>query len=124
MIPEFVGRLPVVGTVNQLETEALIEILTEPRNALIKQYQRIFGFDDVELKFTDEALTAVAEQALERGTGARGLRAILEEVLLGTMYELPSDNQIAEVVIEADCVIGQMDPTIIERNASNKRAAS
>jgi len=124
LIPEFVGRLPVVGTVNQLETEALIEILTEPRNALIKQYQRIFGFEDVELKFTDEALTAVAEQALERGTGARGLRAILEEVLLGTMYELPSDNQIAEVVIEADCVIGQTDPTIIERNASNKRAAS
>jgi len=124
LIPEFVGRLPVVGTVNQLETEALIEILTEPRNALIKQYQRIFGFEDVELKFTDEALTAVAEQALERGTGARGLRAILEEVLLGTMYELPSDNQIAEVVIEADCVIGRTDPTIIERNASNKRAAS
>ena len=124
LIPEFVGRLPVVGTVNQLETEALIEILTEPRNALIKQYQRIFGFEDVELKFTDEALTAVAEQAQERGTGARGLRAILEEVLLGTMYELPSDNQIAEVVIEADCVIGKTDPTIIERNASNKRAAS
>ena len=124
LIPEFVGRLPVVGTVNQLETEALIEILTEPRNALIKQYQRIFGFEDVELKFTDEALTAVAEQALERKTGARGLRAILEEVLLGTMYELPSDNQIAEVVIEADCVIGRTDPTIIERNASNKRAAS
>jgi len=124
LIPEFVGRLPVVGTVNQLETEALIEILTEPRNALIKQYQRIFGFEDVELKFTDEALTAVAEQALERGTGARGLRAILEEVLLGTMYELPSDNQIAEVVIEADCVVGRTDPTIIERNASNKRAAS
>lgn len=124
LIPEFVGRLPVVGTVNQLETQALIEILTEPRNALIKQYQRIFGFEDVELKFTDEALTAVAEQALERGTGARGLRAILEEVLLGTMYELPSDNQIAEVVIEADCVIGRTDPTIIERNASNKRAAS
>ena len=124
LIPEFVGRLPVVGTVNQLETEALIEILTEPRNALIKQYQRIFGFEDVELKFTDEALTAVAEQALERGTGARGLRAILEEVLLGTMYELPSDNQIAEVLIEADCVLGQTDPTIIERNASNKRAAS
>jgi len=124
LIPEFVGRLPVVGTVNQLETEALIEILTEPRNALIKQYQRIFGFEDVELKFTDEALTAVAEQALERGTGARGLRAILEEVLLGTMYELPSDNQIAEVVIEADCVFGRTDPTIIERNASNKRAAS
>ena len=124
LIPEFVGRLPVVGTVNQLETEALIEILTEPRNALIKQYQRIFGFEDVELKFTDEALTAVAEQALERGTGARGLRAILEEVLLGTMYELPSDNQVAEVLIEADCVLGQTDPTIIERNASNKRAAS
>ena len=124
LIPEFVGRLPVVGTVNQLGTEALIEILTEPRNALIKQYQRIFGFEDVELKFTDEALNAVAEQALERGTGARGLRAILEEVLLGTMYELPSDNQIAEVVIEEECVLGRTEPTIVERSASNKRAAS
>lgn len=124
LIPEFVGRLPVVGTVNQLGVEALVEILTEPRNALIKQYQRIFGFEDVELKFTEDALNAVAEQALDRGTGARGLRAILEEVLLGTMYELPSDNKIAEVVIEEDCVLGRIDPTVIERNSSNKRAAS
>jgi len=124
LIPEFVGRLPVVGTVNQLGVEALVEILTEPRNALIKQYQRIFGFEDVELKFTEDALNAVAEQALDRGTGARGLRAILEEVLLGTMYELPSDNKIAEVVIEEDCVLGRVDPTVIERNSSNKRAAS
>ncbi|HJP16965.1 MAG TPA: ATP-dependent Clp protease ATP-binding subunit ClpX [Acidimicrobiales bacterium] len=124
LIPEFVGRLPVVGTVNQLGIEALVEILTEPRNALVKQYQRIFGFEDVELKFTEDALNAVAEQALERGTGARGLRAILEEVLLGTMYELPSDNQIAEVVIEAECVVGRIEPTIVERSASDKRAAS
>ncbi|CAI8292093.1 MAG: ATP-dependent Clp protease ATP-binding subunit ClpX [Acidimicrobiales bacterium AG-410-I20] len=124
LIPEFVGRLPVVGTVNQLDEEALVEILTEPRNALIKQYQRIFGFEDVELKFTEDALNAVAKQALDRGTGARGLRAILEEVLLGTMYELPSDNKIAEVVIEEDCVIGRTDPTVIERDSSNKRAAS
>ena len=124
LIPEFVGRLPVVGTVNQLGIEALVEILTEPRNALVKQYQRIFGFEDVELKFTEDALNAVAEQALERGTGARGLRAILEEVLLGTMYELPSENQIAEVVIEAECVVGRIEPTIVERSASDKRAAS
>ena len=124
LIPEFVGRLPVVGTVNQLGIEALVEILTEPRNALVKQYQRIFGFEDVELKFTEDALNAVAEQALERGTGARGLRAILEEVLLGTMYELPSDNQIAEVVIEAECVVGRIEPTIVERSASDKRAAA
>jgi len=124
LIPEFVGRLPVVGSVNQLGEEALVEILTEPRNALIKQYQRIFGFEDVELKFTEDALNAVAKQALDRGTGARGLRAILEEVLLGTMYELPSDNKIAEVVIEEDCVIGRTDPTVIERDSSSKRAAS
>ena len=89
LIPEFIGRLPVVGAVSNLDAEALVEILVEPRNALIRQYSRMFEFEDVELEFTDDALEAVAEQALLRGTGARGLRAILEEVLLDVMYELP-----------------------------------
>jgi ATP-dependent Clp protease ATP-binding subunit ClpX len=124
LIPEFIGRLPVVGTVNQLETDALIKILTEPRNALVKQYQRIFAFEDVTLTFTEEALTAIAEQALERGTGARGLRSILEEVLLGTMYELPGGSDIEEVVVDADCVAERTAPTLISRGSSPKRAAS
>ena len=124
LIPEFIGRLPVVGTVNQLETDALIKILTEPRNALVKQYQRIFAFEDVTLTFTDEALTAIAEQALERGTGARGLRSILEEVLLGTMYELPGGSDVEEVVVDADCVAERTAPTLISRGSSPKRAAS
>ncbi|MDE0927141.1 MAG: ATP-dependent Clp protease ATP-binding subunit ClpX [Acidimicrobiales bacterium] len=124
LIPEFIGRLPVVGTVNQLETDALIKILTEPRNALVKQYQRIFAFEDVTLTFTDEALTTIAEQALERGTGARGLRSILEEVLLGTMYELPGGSDVEEVVVDADCVAERTAPTLISRGSSPKRAAS
>ena len=114
----------MVGTVNQLETDALIKILTEPRNALVKQYQRIFAFEDVTLTFTEEALTAIAEQALERGTGARGLRSILEEVLLGTMYELPGGSDIEEVVVDADCVAERTAPTLISRGSSPKRAAS
>ena len=124
LIPKFIARLPVIGTVNQLETDALIKILTEPRNALVKQYQRIFAFEDVTLTFTDEALLAVAEQALERGTGARGLRSILEEVLLGTMYELPGGEDIEEVVIDATCVEERTAPTLIHRDSSPKRAAS
>ncbi|MGH2684900.1 MAG: ATP-dependent Clp protease ATP-binding subunit ClpX, partial [Actinomycetota bacterium] len=89
LIPEFVGRLPVIGAVSSLDKQALISILVDPKNALVKQYQKIFEFEDVELSFTDEALDAIADQALLRGTGARGLRAILEEVLLNLMYELP-----------------------------------
>src|SRR5439155_22073148 len=90
LIPAFVGRLPVIGAVHNLDKEALIRILVEPKNALLKQYQKFFQFDDVELVFTDDALESVGEEALKRGTGARGLRAILEEVLLEVMYDLPS----------------------------------
>ena len=90
MIPEFIGRLPVITSVHNLDREALIQILTEPRNALVKQYQRLFELDGVELEFTDDALEAIADQAILRGTGARGLRAIMEEVLLSVMYEVPS----------------------------------
>ena len=113
LIPEFVGRLPVVATVEDLDKESLIRVLVEPKNALIKQYAKFFEMDGVELVFTDDALVAVADQALLRGTGARGLRAILEEVLLNTMYELPSRPDIARVVIDGDVVRERVNPTLI-----------
>ncbi len=125
LIPEFIGRLPVVGTVAQLEIEALVKILVEPRNALIKQYQRLFEFEDIELEVADDALVAIAEQALERGTGARGLRAILEEVLLDVMYELPGDEEAGRVVVDLDSVQGDSAPTVLPRGAARPdRAAS
>ena len=101
LIPEFIGRLPVITAVNKLDRDALVQILTEPRNALVKQYQRLFELDDVQLEFTDDALDAIADQALVRGTGARGLRAILEEVLLHVMYDVPSRDDVGKVVITA-----------------------
>ena len=125
LIPEFVGRLPVVGSVSQLEAEALVRILVEPRNALVKQYQRLFEFEDIELEVTEEALVAIADQALLRGTGARGLRAILEEVLLDVMYELPGDDEAGRVVVDLDSVRGETPPTVIPRSADHPdRAAS
>jgi len=125
LIPEFVGRLPVVGSVSQLEVEALVRILVEPRNALVKQYQRLFEFEDIELEVTEEALEAIADQALLRGTGARGLRAILEEVLLDVMYELPGDDEAGRVVVDLDSVRGETSPTVVPRSADHSdRAAS
>ena len=125
LIPEFVGRLPVVGSVSQLEAEALVRILVEPRNALVKQYQRLFEFEDIELEVTEEALEAIADQALSRGTGARGLRAIIEEVLLDVMYELPGDDEAGRVVVDLDSVRGETSPTVVPRNADHSdRAAS
>ena len=125
LIPEFVGRLPVVGSVSQLEAEALVRILVEPRNALVKQYQRLFEFEDIELEVTEEALEAIADQALLRGTGARGLRAIIEEVLLDVMYELPGDDEAGRVVVDLDSVRGETPPTVIPRSADHPdRAAS
>ena len=125
LIPEFVGRLPVVGSVSQLEAEALVRILVEPRNALVKQYQRLFEFEDIELDVTEEALAAIADQALSRGTGARGLRAILEEVLLDVMYELPGDDEAGRVVVDLDSVRGETPPTVVPRSADHPdRAAS
>jgi len=129
LIPEFIGRLPVVGAVSNLDQAALIEILVEPRNALIKQYKKFFEFEDVELEFTDDALAAVADLALLRGTGARGLRAILEEVLLGVMYELPSRDDVEKVVVDADVVLEKVNPTLVPRTATTRssrprRAAS
>src|SRR6201996_6852357 len=116
MIPEFVGRLPVITSVHNLDREALIQILTEPRNALVKQYKRLFELDGVDLEFTQDALEAIADQAIHRGTGARGLRAIMEEVLQGVMYEVPSRKDVARVVITADVVLSNVNPTLIPRD--------
>ena len=113
LIPEFIGRLPVVATVDDLDKEALVRVLTEPKNALVKQYAKFFEMDGVELMVTEGALDAIAEQAQKRGTGARGLRAIMEEVLLDTMYELPSRADIARVVIDADVVRERVNPTLV-----------
>jgi ATP-dependent Clp protease ATP-binding subunit ClpX len=113
LIPEFIGRLPVVATVDDLDRESLVRVLTEPKNALIKQYARFFEMDGVELVITEEALEAIAEQAMKRGTGARGLRAILEEVLLDTMYELPARADVARVVIDDKVVRERVNPTLV-----------
>jgi ATP-dependent Clp protease ATP-binding subunit ClpX len=115
LIPEFVGRLPVIGAVSNLDQEALVRILMEPKNALVKQYHRIFELDDVELEFTEDALEAISEQALLRGTGARGLRAILEEVLLNVMYDLPSRQDIGKCVIDRSVVMQKVNPTLVPR---------
>ena len=113
LIPEFIGRLPVVATVDDLDLEDLVKVLTEPKNALSKQYARFFEMDGVELHLTDDALQAIAEQALMRGTGARGLRAIMEEVLLETMYELPARADVAQVHIDEDVVRERVNPTLV-----------
>jgi len=122
LIPEFVGRLPVITTVTPLDRDALVRILTEPRNALVKQYMRMFEIDNVELEFTPEAIEAVADQALLRGTGARGLRAIMEEVLLPVMFDVPSDDDIARVVITREAVLDNVNPTIVRREVPTARA--
>ncbi|MGD0374611.1 MAG: ATP-dependent Clp protease ATP-binding subunit ClpX [Streptosporangiaceae bacterium] len=120
MIPEFVGRLPVITSVHNLDREALIRILTEPRNALVRQYRRLFELDGVDLEFTDDALEAVADQAILRGTGARGLRAILEEVLLSVMYEVPSRKDVERVVITAESVLENVNPTLVPRDVARR----
>jgi len=119
MIPEFVGRLPVITSVHNLDREALISILTEPRNALVRQYRRLFELDKVDLEFSDDALAAIADQAIMRGTGARGLRAILEEVLQSVMYEVPSRQDVARVVITRDSVLEHVNPTLVPRGDSS-----
>ena len=124
MIPEFIGRLPVLTSVENLDKPALMQILTEPKNALVKQYQKLFDLDDVELEFTEEALDAVAELALKRGTGARGLRAIMEVSLLGVMYEVPSRADIAKVIIEKACIEDNVAPTLLPRTGDIPKRAS
>jgi ATP-dependent Clp protease ATP-binding subunit ClpX len=123
LIPEFIGRLPVITTVSNLDRDALIQILSTPKNALVKQYQKMFQIDGVELVFDDTALDAIAEQALERGTGARGLRAIMEEVLLPVMFDLPSREDVASVVITEDVVLKGAEPTMIPHVAKRRKSA-
>jgi ATP-dependent Clp protease ATP-binding subunit ClpX len=121
LIPEFVGRLPMVGAVRSLDRDALIKILVEPKNSLVKQYAKVFEFEDVELEFTRGALEAIADLALIRATGARGLRAILEEVLLNTMYELPGRADVGRVLIDVDTVQSKASPTLVPREPVAKR---
>ncbi len=124
MIPEFIGRLPMIGAVGSLDREALVKILSEPKNSLVKQYAKVFSFEDVELEFTPDGLQAVADQALLRGTGARGLRAIMEEVLLNTMYDLPGRTDIGKVVIDAETVNDRVNPTLVPRTPARQRKAA
>ena len=121
LIPEFIGRLPMISSVSPLDREALIRILEEPRNALTKQFKKLFAIDGVELEFTDEAIEAIADLALLRGTGARGLRAILEEVLLNVMYDVPSRDDVAQVIITEEVVKDSVLPTLVPRNKQPKR---
>ena len=120
MIPEFIGRLPVITSVRNLDREALISILTEPRNALTRQFSKLFELDGVELEFSDDALEAIADQAILRGTGARGLRAIMEEVLLSVMYEVPSRDDVARVVITREAVLENVNPTLVPRDTPKR----
>ena len=121
LIPEFIGRMPVVGAVNHLEPDALVEILTEPRNALVKQYRKIFEFENVELEFTPEALDAIAEEAIKRKTGARGLRSILEETLLETMYDIPGRDDVTKVVVTRECVVDDdVAPEVVTLGADRR----
>jgi len=122
LIPEFIGRLPVLATLEDLDETALVTILTEPKNALVKQYKRLFEMENVELTFTDDALIAVAKKAITRKTGARGLRSILEGILLETMFELPTFEGVEEVVVNAEVIDGKAQPLLIYSEASKKKA--
>lgn len=124
LIPEFVGRLPVVATLEELDEEALIQILTEPKNALTKQYHRMFDMEGCELEFREDALSAIARKAMERRTGARGLRTILEQVLLDTMYDLPSEDNVSKVVVDEAAISGESKPYVIYEQTEQKRLAS
>ncbi len=124
LIPEFIGRLPVVATLTELDEAALIQILSEPKNALTKQFSALFAMEDVELEFREDALSAIAHKAMERKTGARGLRSIVEGVLLDTMYELPSMDDVSKVVIDETVIKGESDPILIYQSGNQDKAAS
>ena len=124
LIPEFVGRLPVLATLEDLDEDALVTILTQPKNALVKQYQRLFELEDVELTFTDEALSAIAKRAIERKTGARGLRSILEDILLDTMFDLPGMEKVTEVVVNEEAVNSDANPLMIYSEDEAKEATA
>ncbi len=122
MIPEFVGRLPVIATLDDLDEAALIKVLTEPKNALVKQYKAMFGMENVELTFTKPALTAIAKKAIERKTGARGLRAIMEECLLELMYEIPDKHDVSEIVINDKVITEGKKPSFVKAKTTTKKA--
>jgi ATP-dependent Clp protease ATP-binding subunit ClpX len=122
LIPEFIGRLPVVSAVHQLKRADLVQILTEPKNALVKQYQRFFNYDQIDLVFTDDALWAIADKALERETGARGLRSIIENALLDVMFELPSRRDVSKCVITKETIDKGLKPTLV--TSAGARAAA
>ncbi len=124
LIPEFVGRLPVLATLEDLDQDALVIILTQPKNALVKQYQRLFDLEDTQLTFTDEALQAIAKRAIERKTGARGLRSILEEILLDTMFDLPSMENVDEIVVNEEAVTTKAGPLVIYGDAQREPASA
>jgi ATP-dependent Clp protease ATP-binding subunit ClpX len=123
LIPEFIGRLPVLATLEDLDEPALVTILTEPKNALVKQYKRLFEMENVDLTFTDDALTAVAKKAITRKTGARGLRSILEGILLETMFELPTFEGVEDVVVNAEVIEGKAQPLLIYSETKSKKSA-
>ena len=124
LIPEFIGRLPVVATLEDLDEKALIEILTKPKNALVKQYQRLFEMESVDLTFQDEALSLIARKAIERKTGARGLRSILEGILLDTMYDLPGLDSVEQVVIGPEVIEGKAKPLFIHGERADAAASA
>jgi len=121
LIPEFVGRIPVIATLDSLDKEALIRILTEPRNALVKQYQKMFELDGVCLEFKEGSLQVVADEAIKRNTGARGLRAIMEEVLLDVMFELPSREDVSHCVITREVVLKREKPILVTEDKRKKK---
>jgi ATP-dependent Clp protease ATP-binding subunit ClpX len=124
LIPEFVGRLPVLATLEDLDQDALVIILTQPKNALVKQYQRLFDLEDTQLTFTDEALQAIAKRAIERKTGARGLRSILEEILLDTMFDLPGMENVDEIVVNEEAVTTKAGPLVIYGDVQREPASA
>jgi len=123
LIPEFVGRLPVIATLTDLDEDALVTILTAPKNALVKQYQRLFELEDTKLTFTDDALAAIAKRAIERKTGARGLRSIMEDILLDTMFDLPGMDTVTEVVVNEEAVNSEAQPLMIHDDTKKKEPA-
>ena len=122
LIPEFVGRLPVVATLNELDKDALVAILKEPKNSLVKQYKKLFEMEGVEIDFRDEALDAVAIKAMDRKTGARGLRSIMEAVLLDTMFSLPSETEVVKVVVDASVIRGETKPILVYEKQEQQKA--